>query len=384
MISTRLLPAVLAVIGGIVLAVLLLAPFVYRSYRRRGELGLGHALLAFGSLVYALALVAYTLFPVPQLDDAWCAAHAAATQPQLNPLRFLTDIAKEQRAPGLTGLLTNPAVQQLLFNVALFVPLGAYLRHYLRRNALVIILLGAAVSLLIECTQLTGNWFLFPCPYRLFDVDDLLTNTLGTAVGILCAPALHLFDRRRETNVELPRPVTTARRLLGMLVDLLSVLVLGGVLGTTANLVGHYGCDLWLAAHPWGNLLLTALTTWLPAILLLALPAFGSNAATLGQRAVRLRRTRPDGTAPGARIIPALLFGTFGYCLFTGLGHYAPAAASLANLLPVAALLFAWRPRSHPGFSGLISGLRVTDDRANPSAPPLPQSQLPHREGDTP
>ena len=198
--STRLLPGLLAVFGGVLLAVVLLVPFVFRSYRRRGELGLGAALLALAFLVYGLALVAYTLFPVPQIDDAWCVAHPASADPQWDPLRFLGDIAKEQRGPGVDGLLTNPAVQQVLFNVALFVPLGAYLRHYfpprlVRHRAAAVVLTGFGVSLLIECTQLTGNWFLVPCPYRLFDVDDLLANTLGTAFGLVFAPLLGLLHR---------------------------------------------------------------------------------------------------------------------------------------------------------------------------------------------
>ena len=45
---SRLLPGVLAVAGGVLLAVLLFVPFVFRSYRRRGELGFGPMLVAFG------------------------------------------------------------------------------------------------------------------------------------------------------------------------------------------------------------------------------------------------------------------------------------------------------------------------------------------------
>jgi hypothetical protein len=37
--SDRLLPAVLALFGGTLLAVILLVPFVFQSYRRRGEVG---------------------------------------------------------------------------------------------------------------------------------------------------------------------------------------------------------------------------------------------------------------------------------------------------------------------------------------------------------
>jgi glycopeptide antibiotics resistance protein len=367
--SDRLLPAVLALFGGTLLAVILLVPFVFQSYRRRGEVGLGPALLAFGFLIYGLALVAYTLFPLPQIDDTWCAANTAMSHPQLDVLRFLDDIAREQRTPGLRGLLANPAVQQVVFNVALFVPLGAYVRHYFRRGAVTVVLVGAVVSLLIEVTQATGNWFLFPCPYRLFDVDDLLANGLGTAVGVLFSPLLHLLYRRHAAlPANVARPLTAGRRLLGMLVDLVAVFLLGGVLATTLDLVVQYGLGIRVAEQQWGALANSALNPWLPAVLLLALPSLGADGATLGQHAVRLRRTRPDGTRPGARIVPALLSGGFGYCLLIGLAPFVPAAGGLANLLLPACLVLAL-PRPHRGLSGLVSGLTVTDSRGQGKRP---------------
>jgi len=372
--SSRLLPGLLAVFGGVLLAVVLLVPFVFRSYRRRGELGLGAALLALAFLVYGLALVAYTLFPVPQIHDAWCVAHPASADPQWDPLRFLGDIAKEQREPGAGGLLANPAVQQVLFNVALFVPLGAYLRHYfwhrlVRHRAAAAVLTGFGVSLLIECTQLTGNWFLVPCPYRLFDVDDLLANTLGTAFGLLFVPLLGLLHRPDAiASADVARPVTTGRRLLGMLVDVVSVFLLGASLTTALTVVGEYGFDVRVDAQPWGPLVSSALSAWLPAVLLLAVPSFGEGGATLGQRAVRLRRIRADGTRAGKQVIPALLCGGFGYFLLSGLGSIVPAASRLAGFLLVACLLVAWRSRSHRGLSGLASGLLVIDSRTQAAA----------------
>ncbi|GAA3041620.1 hypothetical protein GCM10010464_01680 [Pseudonocardia yunnanensis] len=372
--SSRLLPGLLAVFGGVLLAVVLLVPFVFRSYRRRGELGIGAALLALAFLVYGLALVAYTLFPVPQIDDAWCVAHPASADPQWDPLRFLGDIAKEQRAPGVGGLVANPAVQQVLFNVALFVPLGAYLRHYLphrlvRHRAAAVVLTGFGVSLLIECTQLTGNWFLVPCPYRLFDVDDLLANTLGTASGLLFAPLLGLLHRPDAiAAADVARPVTTRRRLLGMLVDAVSVFLLGASLVTALTVVAEYGFDVQVDEQPWGPIVNSALRAWLPAVLLLAVPSFGEGGATLGQRAVRLRRIRADGSRPGRQVVPALLCGGFGYFLLSGLGAIAPAASTLSGFLLVACLLVAWRSRSHRGLSGLASGLLVVDSRTQAAA----------------
>ncbi|HEY4419937.1 MAG TPA: VanZ family protein, partial [Pseudonocardia sp.] len=344
------------------------------SYRRRGELGIGAALLAVAFLVYGLALVAYTLFPVPQIDDAWCVAHPASADPQWDPLRFLGDIAKEQREPGVGGLLTNPAVQQVLFNVALFVPLGAYLRRYfqnrpMRHRTAAAVLTGFGVSLLIECTQLTGNWFLVPCPYRLFDVDDLLANTLGTAFGLLFAPFLGLLHRPDAiASADVARPVTTGRRLLGMLVDAVSVFLLGASLATAVMVVAEFGFDVRPDAQPWGSLVSATLSTWLPAVLLLAVPSFRDGGATLGQRAVRLHRVRADGARAGMQVIPALLCGGFGYFLLSGLDSMVPAASRPAGFLLVACLLVAWLSRSHRGLSGVVSGLIVIDSRTRPAA----------------
>lgn len=339
----------LAVFFGVLIAVLVLVPFVFRSYRKRGEVGLGPGILAFSFLVYALALVAYTLFPVPRIDDAWCARHTAFTHPQLNPLRFLSDIAENRVVPGWRGMLTNPAVQQVVFNVALFVPLGAFLRRR-RTNVAGVVAAGFGVSLLIECTQLTGNWFLYPCPYRLFDVDDLLANTLGTAIGLLFAPLLRKMDGRTDLPAEAPRPVTTGRRWLGMLVDLVAVTLLSGVLAVAAELAG-------VDSH--------LLSPWVPAVLLLVLPSLGPHGATLGQRAVRLKRVRADGERPGILVLPALAGGTFGYVVLSGLGGD---AGSWSGLMLLACGILAWRPRSHRGLSGLVSGLYVVDAREPVSA----------------
>lgn len=361
-VSSRVLPAVLAVFLGVFLAVLLLVPFVFRSYRKRGEVGLGPGILAFAFLVYGLALVAYTLFPVPQIDAAWCARHTAFTHPQIGPLQFLSDIAKDRTAAGWRGIVTNPAVQQVVFNMALFVPLGAYLRH---RGLRVPGVLGAGlgVSLLIECTQLTGNWFLYPCPYRLFDVDDLLANTLGTAVGLLFAPLLRRMYGRTSLPAEAPRPVTTGRRWLGMAVDLVAVTLLGGVASVAVLLVTGDRVD-----NP-------VLNPWLPAGLLLVLPSLGSHAATLGQRAVRLRRVRADGGRPGVLLVPALLSGGFGYFVLSGLGG---TVGAWSGLLLFVSLTLAWRPRSHRGLSGLVSGLYVVDARA-PVTEQEPSTPVPRR-----
>lgn len=65
-------------------------------------------------------------------------------------------------------------------NVLLFVPYGFICRWAFSwaRNFFACVLFGAATSVLVECLQLvTGRGF--------FQIDDILTNILGTIVGFL-------------------------------------------------------------------------------------------------------------------------------------------------------------------------------------------------------
>lgn len=346
------MPAIIALFGGTLIAMLLLVPFVFRSYRRRGELGFWFTVLAFGALVYAIALVAYTTLPIPPVDSAWCAQHAA--HPQLRPFQFIDDIRKHH-----TSLARNPALLQVLFNIALFVPLGAFVARW--RGPLVAILAGFGTSLLIEVTQGTGNWFLFPCAYRLFDVDDLMANTLGAAFGVLLAPLVRRLDRT-ELPADAPRPVTTGRRLVGMLVDLVAVWLLGSVLMVISEIVADP--PAWM---------ITTLSTWLPATLLLVVPSLRPSHATFGQRAVRLQRNGSNG-----QVVLALLFGGFGFWVLVGLGQHFPATGTLSFAMLVASGVMAWRPRSHRGLSGILSGLTVTDARER-SRVPSPTGPQPMR-----
>ncbi|MFC3448324.1 VanZ family protein [Amycolatopsis speibonae] len=348
--------AVIAVFAGFVLAGLLAVPYIAASYRRRGELGLWRVLLVFGFLVYAMSLWTYTLLPIPETTASWCAEHAAGHL-QLRPFQFVADIRREQTGAGLRAFLRNPAVQQAVFNIALFVPLGMFVRHLFRRGFLTTVALGFAVSLFIECTQLTGVWFLFECPYRLADVDDLLMNTLGAAVGFGLAPLLRLMPGKEPSAPPgTPRPVTARRRLLGMAVDVLAVVLLG----TTAGIV-----TVVLAGEQ--NAVVTALIgTLLPAVLLLLVIPVAGNGASFGQRVVLLRPAGPDGGKPAVwRMIVRFLAGSGGYCTLLALasavnGGFEP----LANLLFFVSGVLAIRPQGHQGLSGLIAGLSVVDARA--------------------
>jgi glycopeptide antibiotics resistance protein len=77
-----------------------------------------------------------------------------------------------------------PQFWLLIGNIAAFVPLGVFIgalrpgRHSWRRAFVT----GLAVSVVIELSQL-GLSLLMGFPYRVADVDDVITNVAGTLVG---------------------------------------------------------------------------------------------------------------------------------------------------------------------------------------------------------
>ncbi len=77
----------------------------------------------------------------------------------------------------------------VVMNIALFVPLGIAVAALLPlRFALVTVPFGAAVSLAVETAQSL-------IPGRVPDVDDVLHNTIGAAVGTLIVILLRLTTR---------------------------------------------------------------------------------------------------------------------------------------------------------------------------------------------
>ncbi|MNE47462.1 VanZ like family protein [compost metagenome] len=99
---------------------------------------------------------------------------------------------------------------------------------------MVCILLSFVLSLLFEVTQITGIYGLFDNPYRIFDVDDLITNTLGGIAGFRIAlrisgllPRIEQLDRPEDLST---KRVTYTRRGIAFMLDACVWLTAAGVL----------------------------------------------------------------------------------------------------------------------------------------------------------
>jgi len=94
-------------------------------------------------------------------------------------------------------------ISNLLGNILIFIPLGFLLPLLIRRfrNTLVILLAGFFLSVFYECFQLVTG-------IGVFDVDDMLLNTLGTAIGVIIFWMIKkLFPSQQQKSVNIPTSI---------------------------------------------------------------------------------------------------------------------------------------------------------------------------------
>ncbi|MEH3088397.1 MAG: VanZ family protein [Microbacterium arborescens] len=345
----------IAIAIGALVGIVLFVPFVAVQYRRAGSLTAGRFALFAAALVYFFAIWTYTLLPLPDPAGIRCAGV------NVDPLQLVDDLrGAASRADGSArAFVVDTAVLQLALNVLLFLPLGFFVRVLGRRGVFTAIIAGFGVSLVVELTQLTGVWGLYPCAYRVFDVDDLLTNTTGALLGSVIAMVVPRHAAPDEPDA--PRPVTRRRRLLAMVCDLLSYALVGILVSVGIQAVFVFTGNETLATGTdiAGDAGAIAALVVVSACVLV-------SGRTIGDLAVRLRYEGGPLPALPARLT-RLLGGIGGYALLDQL----PTGWSLltAAFFVVAAVL-ALATSDGRGLPGILGRTALRDSREDPPTGP--------------
>ena len=265
------------------------APFIHRQYQRFGRLAGVPLTVSAAIILYSCAIVAFTLFPFPdESAPQYCRLHAHFDYWQTQPLGSLDDILRFYTASGhdLPATLASGVFLQVFFNILLFIPLGFFIAYRTHLSFLGGLLAGFGLSLLVELTQGTALWWQLPCPYRVADVDDLLSNTTGAGIGWMLAVALDRW-------MPYPWPPAIAdldypsvwRQGLGFILDILLYSTAMTGVGLIAQ---HFAVDLY--AGPW---LTAAITLAITVLLFLMMPMRRADRATLGAVSVNLALVHP-------------------------------------------------------------------------------------------
>jgi glycopeptide antibiotics resistance protein len=205
---------------------LVLVPLAALHYYRFGRVEPRRAFVLYALLLYGLVALALIFLPFP-VSQVCRGEQMLSTV----PFQWWTDMNNNLAANGRSGIaamVTSQAFLQQLFNVALFVPLGVVLRKAYGKGAFAVAAIGLGLSLAVEVVQYTGNLGYYPCPYRIADVDDLMSNTFGALLGWMVAPAALVVPRvpHPDDSTAPAGTVTVPRRLLGLVAELVLVIVI--------------------------------------------------------------------------------------------------------------------------------------------------------------
>jgi VanZ like family/RDD family len=136
-------------------------------------------------------------------------------------------------------IFSQLAFLQAVFNFLLLFPLGIYLRYFFQNKYSWLRAFGLsfALSLFYEITQLTAIYGLFNCPYRIFDVDDLILNSTGSLCGFLLALiVLSLFPSQQDLLAKREQmlrreSVPPAAQLVAVAIDMVLIEIIWSLIG---------------------------------------------------------------------------------------------------------------------------------------------------------
>ena len=186
-----------------IVAIIFTLPYVIYNFRKYGSALWLRSLIVYSFILYIICISFLVVLPLPSKEYV---SKLTSPRAQLIPFTFIKDLIKEANLSTTNGILAyinNPALFQFMFNILMLLPFGIYLHYYFECSFKKTVLFSFLLSLFFEITQLTGLFFIYPRGYRLFDVDDLLANTLGGLIGYYVAiPVSKLLPTRKEIDSE--------------------------------------------------------------------------------------------------------------------------------------------------------------------------------------
>lgn len=202
-------------------------PYIIYNYRKFGSVLSLRILIIYSFVLYLVCVYCLVILPLPTKEEI---ISISGYKMQMIPFMFIYDIIKESKiiiSEPLSwfSLINNAALFQYLFNIIMMIPFGMYLKYYFSCSMRRIIALSFALSAFFELTQLTGLYFVYPGTYRIFDVDDLIANTLGGICGFfIIKPFERFLPTRREIDscsLKRGKVVSLFRREIALLFDVI-------------------------------------------------------------------------------------------------------------------------------------------------------------------
>jgi len=295
----------IAIMSFPIVAFILALPLMLRYYIKFGRVAKWRLFVTYTFSFYLVCAYFLTILPLPTIESV---SQMTGSTYNFRPFMFIIDFinysgfSPEQPSTWLQAL-RSPQFYQPIFNVFLTIPFGVYLSYMFKLGWKRTLLFAFLLTLSFESIQVSALFGIYPRPYRLFDVDDLMLNTLGGMIGFFLAqkfgfllPDLNKLDEKvilKSINVSI------VRRLTALAVDVTVLIILASFLPFQ-----------------------TLLNSFFAFCLIIAFPQI-SFKRTIGMRLVHIQISRIDGGKPKTMmIIVRLVFGfMLNFTLLFGLAH---------------------------------------------------------------
>lgn len=304
--------------------------FIIYEYRKYGTFLFRRALILYSFVFYLLCAYFLIILPLPPRDEvAKYTSQMIELRPFYTVVRFLngTKLVMGDSSTYLPALKQG-VVLEPLFNILLLVPFGIYLRYYFKFSYKKVVLSGFLLSLFFELTQLSGLYFIYPRPYRLADVNDLINNTLGAVIGYAVTPVFTLLLPSRtdidEAAYKKGQEVTIFRRFVAFSIDWIVIWFVTFMIQIPLRLIPQY--------RAWDDQVHLFDSRWMffltVLVVFMILPA-RMNGQTLGKKVVRIKVMEEGQSSVRFRAL-FMRYGYF-YYIFSLSSAYLSSAATWLN-----------------------------------------------------
>ena len=217
-----------------IVAFLITLPYIIYNYNKFGSILFIRTILVYLFVLYIISAYFLIIMPLPSIEYV---SHLT-TKVQLVPFDLIRNIIKTvhfdyKDISTYVYIFKNAYVYQTIYNLFLMVPFGIFLRYYFKCNLKKTVLFTFLLSLFFELTQLTGLYFIYPNAYRLFDVDDLIVNTLGGMFGYILTPLFtKLLPSKEELDLKSYKKgfkVSSTKRIITFMIDIVLLLLIIGI-----------------------------------------------------------------------------------------------------------------------------------------------------------
>ena len=166
------------------IALLFSIPFVLHQYHKYGSINPFRVLIVYSFILYLITIYFLVILPLPNKEEVIYKPNMI----KLIPFGFINDFIRESSfvindPTTYLKAIKEPCFYTVIFNIFMTIPFGMYLRYYFKCDFKKTLFISLILSLFFELTQVSGLYGLYPYPYRVFDVDDLIMNTLGGIIG---------------------------------------------------------------------------------------------------------------------------------------------------------------------------------------------------------